>query len=142
MFFVTFILSGIFFICVFSHYIAYWINFMISFLTAATQPLDTQNTIMTVCPHYLDLRNTGFLITLIFSLFKQQRREVAISENGVTLSYTKFDAHFTFFFLCTGSVAVNMKLLKNWKLDKMIFLDSENSIESFRVSDPIDQISL
>ena len=35
-----------------------------------------------------------------------------------------------------------MKLLKNWKLDKMIFLDSENSIESFRVSDPIDQISL
>ena len=35
-----------------------------------------------------------------------------------------------------------MKLLKHRKLDKMIFQDSENSIDNFRVSDPIDEISI
>ena len=35
-----------------------------------------------------------------------------------------------------------MKLLKHWKLDKMIFKDSENSTDNFRVSDPIDEISV
>ena len=43
--FVTFTLSeGIFFIiCVFSQYIAYSINFMISYQTEASQPLATKN---------------------------------------------------------------------------------------------------
>ena len=55
---------------------------MISFLTAATKPLDTKNTIMNLYLHYLDDINTRFLITLSFSLFSQQRWEVAISEMG------------------------------------------------------------
>ena len=43
-FLVIFILSQIFFIIyVFSQCIAYWTNSMISYLTAATQPLDSQN---------------------------------------------------------------------------------------------------
>ena len=62
--------------------------------------------------------------------------------NGVTWSYTKFEAHFTFFFLYTGSIADNIKLLKHRKLDKMIFQDSENSIDNFRVGDSIDEISI
>ena len=94
---------------------------MISFLTAATKPLDTQNTIMALCP------------------FSQQRWEVAL-RNGVTWSYAKFKAHFTIFFLYTGSVADIMKLLKHRKLDETIFQDSENSIDNFRVGDPIDEI--
>ena len=60
-----------------------WWNFCFQ-LTAAIQLLETQNTIMTMYPDYLDLKNTGFLITLIFTLFSQQRWEVATSENGVT----------------------------------------------------------
>ena len=35
-------------------------------------------------------------------------------------------------------MADNMKLLKHWKLDKMISQDYENSIDS----DPIDEISI
>ena len=62
--------------------------------------------------------------------------------NGTTWSYTKFEAHFTFFFLYIGSIADNIKLLKHQKLDKMIFQDSENSIDKFGVSDPIDEISI
>ena len=33
---------------------------MITFLTAATKTLDTQDTIMNLCLHYLDLINTVF----------------------------------------------------------------------------------
>ena len=62
--------------------------------------------------------------------------------NRVTWSYTKFESHSTFLFLCTGSVVDNMKLLKHWKLEKMIFQNSENSMDNFRVSDPIDEISV
>ena len=57
--------------------------------------------------------------------------------NGVTWSYTKFEAHF---FLYTISIADDIKLLKHRKLDKIIFQGSENSIVNFRVRDPIDEI--
>ena len=60
----------------------------------------------------------------------------------MTWSYTKFEAHFTFLFLYTGSIADNMKLLKHQKLDKMVFQHSGNSIENFGVRDPIDEISV
>ena len=35
-----------------------------------------------------------------------------------------------------------MKLLKHLKLGKLIFQDSLNSIDNFKVSDPIDEISV
>ena len=35
-----------------------------------------------------------------------------------------------------------MKLLKHRELDKMIFQDSKNTIDNFRVSDPIHEISV
>ena len=35
-----------------------------------------------------------------------------------------------------------MKHLKHGKINKMIFQDSENSIDIFRASDPIDEISI
>ena len=62
--------------------------------------------------------------------------------NGVTWSYTKFEAHFTFFFLYTGSIADDMKLPKHQKFDKMIFQHSENLIDNFVVSNPIAEISV
>ena len=60
---------------------------MNSFLTAATKPLDTQNTIMTLCPHYLDKRNTQFLITLILVFLASKGEKLLFQKCGNLVLY-------------------------------------------------------
>ena len=77
-----------------------------------------------------------------FLVILASKGEKLLFQKRVTWSYTKFEAHFTFFLFYTGSIADKMKLLKHRKLDKIIFQDPENSIDNFRVSDLIDEISI
>ena len=79
-YFVTFILpERIFLLFVFSQYIAYWINFMIFYLTAATQTLDAKN--IWHCALTLLIRETYDFWSPLFLVFLACKHEkVAISE--------------------------------------------------------------
>ena len=98
--------------------------FMISQLTATTEPLDTENIWHWVLT--LLIKKAKFQITLISSLFKPVNMRSRNFRNGVAWSYTGYEAHSSCSFLYRCSRT--NELLEHQKLDQMILQKPEHSI--------------
>ena len=94
------------------------VYFMISYLTATTQPLNTEE-YMALCPLSW-LKKHIILIILVCSLFKPVKMRSCNFRNGVTWSYTEYEAHSSCCFHYTCNSRTN-ELLEHQKLNQMIF---------------------
>ena len=86
--------------------VVWFIYFMISNLTATTQPLDIQNIwrwTYNIYDHSLDQKNTWFSITPVFSPFKTANMRSCSFRNEMNWSYIEFQAHFAFSFVYSSN---------------------------------------
>lgn len=99
------------------------VYFMISYLIATTESLDTKN-IWLHCAFTLSIRKTWFFPPSHLILFKPavQAWEIAISEMEWLCPYTQFQVHFIFSFLysCNSLIAVQIRASIYLDLDKCL----------------------